>query len=1604
MKKPNFVLFRVLFANLMFLILMLSSVSAEVNERGESEQIAPSYKAGELLIKFSNQGVIDQLQTYLYDKSHNITLPERLNTALVQLSQANGLQTMRRLFLDNFTPEQLRVKFPKRSQRIPPGVVPPDLTKTYLLTFTTAETDIPALAVQYTAFSTDVIYAEPNYLINIFNLPNDTYVDHNQDGIWSVGAWGNSYEDMWGLKCIGMDAVWPVTNEATDIIVAVSDTGIDYSHPDFASSDHLTTNIWQNLDEDADHDGHTLEWNGTKWILDPGDLNGKDDDGNGYVDDLIGYDFGDYDSDPMDDAGPLTGHGTHVAGTIAAFTNNNLGVASISQHARVMAVKGWESTTGSSGDLVSTIRYATVKGADVINMSWGGVYWQSLVDALNDAYAEGVVLVAAAGNKNADVATIYPAALPHVICVAGWDHNNNRASFSNWGDLIDVTAPAVDILSLKANAVSIGTIVGNDYIVYAGTSMASPHIAGLAALILSKNPTLTPDAVEAIIESTAQDVLTPGKDPYSGYGLINPLAAINEAQSVGSNPLSELIITDGSASALVQSNSLLKVTAAVANIGSKSAGSSNYAIYAGNPDIGGVLLVTNSITPLGPGEYIQINDDIDQALIPANTTFITIKLDSGGAIPEYNERNNFLVPITLPYLSNWPKQFLFQYRSSNASTPAISNIDEKGDLEIVVGSQDGKVYVFDSGGNYFGNWPQIADANSGVNTSAKIINFDFDYGGLDLLIGSHALYAWHEDTSFVDGWPQSTGAYIGPSPAIADIDPSSAGLETVVGSSDGALHCWKHNGEELWSFPTGYWIFGSPAVADIYPNEPGLEIVFGSLSGYLYCLKSNGQLKWSRGFADWVNGSPAVADLDPDKPGLETVIVPLGREIYCLDKDGDIIWSFNVHKGIVASNSAVIADINGDGNLEVIVGMGDGVIYCLDKNGQPLWGYQAGWVMNNTAPAIADVDGDGGLEVVIGADDGKLYAVHGDGTPVYGWPQITHGSIASNPSIADINRDGRLEVVVTSYDGNMYIWQTPAISSDTMPWPEFRHDARNSGFYNNKSLYLPNWPKSIDSINSKIDSSPTLADIDGDGKLEVVIGAECWDNNGHQQGRVYAWHEDGNVVSGWPQITTDVIFSSVAIADLDPDYNGLEVVAADTGGYIYAWHKDGISLSGWPKYISDSHPMILSSVAVADIDNDGVLEVVVSGTYFNQTTCKTTGRVCAWRKDGTSVSGWPQDDDSVFGVLGFPFSSPSIADLDPNVSGLEIVVGTPTGYGHVYAWHKDGSRLSGWPVAIDGYAPAVCATAAIADLDLDNTLEVVTNADKQYAWHYNDRDMNGLVDSVLGWPQDIGNSGAFSSPAIADLDTSYPGPEIAVGGADGKVYLWHNDGTLVPNWPQDTGSTISSSPALADVDGDGNLEVILSANDHKVYAWHTDGTPVIGWPQDMGGTPFGPQYSSAAIADINNDGKLEVVAGVTYFEQPNISTSKVYIWTLPWETYPRAPWPMFHKNRQRTGSNAAPILNPIGNKSVNVNSTLRFNISATDADNDCLTYSATGLPSGATFDAKTQTFSWVPTKPGTYSGITFSVKDYPAGVTRSEAITITVRSGTTGKGKNLQQD
>jgi len=393
-----------------------------------------------------------------------------------------------------------------------------------------------------------VSYVEPNHVVTIAATPNDPSFDQLW-GLHNTGQTGGTDD-----KDIDAPKAWDLATGDPSVVVAVIDTGVDFSHPDLVDQ---------------------------RWVNTRDPVGGGDDDGNGLIDDWSGWDFVNDDNDPVDDHD----HGTHVSGTIGATGNNGVGVVGVNWNVKIMALKFLNSAgSGTTADAIAATLYAADHGADVASNSWGGgPYDQALLDAIEYGASRGMLFVAAAGNdgRNTDVTATYPGsyASDAIVSVAATDDDDALASFSNYGAVsVDLGAPGVSILS---------TTRGSTYKSFSGTSMATPHVAGAAALVEDRFPGATLYTIKALLMNTVDPAASlNGKTVSDGrLDIGNALSCENKPQVVLGAPLDGFVAGVGDVIPISVLGADCAVPAGVGNVTAIVNGAA-VALSAASPDSG----------------------------------------------------------------------------------------------------------------------------------------------------------------------------------------------------------------------------------------------------------------------------------------------------------------------------------------------------------------------------------------------------------------------------------------------------------------------------------------------------------------------------------------------------------------------------------------------------------------------------------------------------------------------------------------------------------------------------------------------------------------------------------------------------------------------------------------------------------------------------------------------------------------------------------------------------------------------------------------------------------------------------------------------------------
>jgi hypothetical protein len=829
-----------------------------------------------------------------------------------------------------------------------------------------------------------VEYIQRNYIYEPDRIPNDS-----------------SYSQQYAHRLTGIETAWNTTVGSEDIVVAVIGTGVDIDHPD------LSGNIWQNSGEVAG--------------------NNQDDDGNGYVDDVNGWDFYQGDNDPRP-AG--SSHETMVSGIIAAVGNNGIGICGVNWSVRIMPIRA----AYTSESVAAALEYAVINGAHIINMSFGNYtkskYGDFLVkEKLDNAFGSGILTVATAGNDRADWKR-YPAALWNVMAVAATDQSDYRAlwnngySGTNFGYWVDIAAPGSDIYS---------TSPSGQYAAADGTSFAAPYVAGLGALLLSGNPTLTHVELRAILENTAASAETGLEFFYIGTGRVN--AAAMMAASGGGFPLGEIVEP--------VSRERLPESAAQVPIVLFAHGDS-YQLHYRDFSSEQWVLIGQGNPALDTGQDGFIHASLNN---PGIGTYVLRLTTINGSHTHYDKK---IFGITGGRQQNWPTDVMGDC-SGIGSNPICMDIDEDGKNEIIQSTNGMYTYIWNDDGTLLTGWPKQVSSRPSASTSAVgDVDGDGDYEVVTTTYDDGGIYVWHwQNGQLVEGsWPKHLGYMIRGNPVLADLDGD--GDSEIIVPKEG-VQVYQHDGTLMWSFVMSN--TQAPLAAADLDGDGDIEILLqGWTETVILDHRGNEVSRWYGGG----HKAPVIADLDNDG-NLEIISYRSRTTLRVLipGPRGELTpWTFTGLQGDYGATS--VGDLDGDGKLEIFVADYVGThannkIYAFDYLGNPLtaMGFPKD-VMGNVvqnAPTVADVDGDGNNELLIASSGGLLFGWERTGSLMEHFPRLMGEKGAwTMATAADLDKDGDIDIMLPSIDGIFYIWDFAGpYHSAAVDWGMYRHDPQNSG-------------------------------------------------------------------------------------------------------------------------------------------------------------------------------------------------------------------------------------------------------------------------------------------------------------------------------------------------------------------------------------------------------------------------------------------------------------------------------------------------------------------------------------------------------------------------------
>lgn len=1044
------------------------------------------------------------------------------------------------------------------------------LERTWSLEVATPE--LAAEAAREWAALPGVEYAEVDRRVRAAYLPDDPFLYMSG----SVGSWGQPFADLWGLQRAGAEAAWDVA-AGEGVVVAIVDSGIDYAHPDLAA------NVWVNGGEVAG--------------------NAVDDDGNGYADDVVGYDFANEDSDPVDEYH----HGTHVAGIVAAAAGNGIGIAGLAHGARVMGlgVLG-ASGVGRVSDAARAVVYAVDNGARVVNLSIAAHGRSMLMaDAVGYAHAAGVVCVAAAGNDGAETADTAPANEPAVLTVSAFDAGDRVAAFSNRGVKMDLAAagggdpapPSVradaSVLSLLAASADPSRydtrlVVGDAYLRLAGTSMAAPFVSAAAALVLSLHPDWDVERVRQALRATARDVSRAGFDIESGYGFVDAAAAVLASEPLVAHvetPLGGPFVAGG----------LVDIVGSALGSGFES-----YDVEVGSG--------------FEPTSWTTIADDVatpvDRGVL---TTWDTAALLDGSYVVRLRARRGAEV---------FEDRVGLVVGSASIDTPEVGAALRGGAVVEIRGTAAGAGF---------------ASYHVDVRRPAA------------------------ED----DGW--TSDGIVRASPGAPVIGGLLATFDTAsVGAGDRfdfRLRVANANGtvtvERLG-------VVIDPSI------KPGWPRQLAPVADHQYLT---------------------VADLD-DAAGKQ-ILVGSGNDVVVYEADGSTRagWPRSVAGAFpdsTTTGSPIAADIDGDGNPEVVA-TNRFELFAWEADGTPVAGFPAtgpalGGGGVHLAAADLDGDGDGDDEIVVSGASGSQ-AFHGDGSDVEGWNWTDQ--LGDAPlTLADVSGDSRSEAAFYNR-----VAKTAVVGRRTL---SLRGPLREA---------LSRWPRRARASGAHV--RPSMADVDGDGALDLLLLDEkkasrlrlsAYDA-GARRLRVARWSLRG-ACREIAAVCRPDSSGALSFADLDRDGAAEAVLFVRTpvagAGNEYG-HFVIVGPAGarsTPARRSVAAPATLVSTAIADLDGDGIEDIVGGAVGFDARRLVRMGLVAATAA-GAPIAGFPKplptvvnvDPGEVFPSDEFEhfddarFATPAVVDLDGD-GRREVAFVDPVSY-RLFVWDGAGSASAAedsWPM------------------------------------------------------------------------------------------------------------------------------------------------------------------------------------------------------------------------------------------------------------------------------------------------------------------------------------
>ena len=926
-----------------------------------------------------------------------------------------------------------------------------------------------------------VLYAEPEFKRKLFYTPNDP-----------------SFSSQCSMEAMNIEKAWDFWNIPDEypgdekVLLASVDTGVDYTHPD------LLENIWVNQGEiysneilislledgqiDVNDDNKVSAIEIDQFMATQDDLNGDgkknirdalvsgspfidaaDNEGNGYTDDIIGWDAagtwgtGDSDHDPFPKVGASAGgdwsHGTHVAGILGAVTNNGIGMASPVFNGKILSVKcavdGPDEDEPGIYNGFAGMQYAAKAGYNagyrtIINSSWGGGGSSSSENAAINTFINtyGAVIFAAAGNGNEDTgdeeyAPHYPASYENVLSVCAIGCNGDWGNWATYHKTVDLAAPGESIYS---------TVMNGGYESWQGSSMASPNAASVAGLIWSYHPQLTNINIMQQIQVSADTAIYDANPDYrdcKGEDGENCLGSgmVDAHKAIGMGFLPYFIAEDYKFTEIIGDGD------GVVNPGETghlSISLENAVGWADGVNISVSLQSENDNIQFlrSTAEYGDISNG--NTLFNTENTFkISVISDSPlGDIPlqleilsgsvgddQYRTKAEINLPVSL-------NQAGFPINTSKfRSSPLILDVDGDGLKEIIIGDQQfsGFFHLYETDGSEFSDARFPFETGAAIWASPFAADLDFD-SKPEFGIASKAgkIFLFNEDKLLME---YETNLQLIGTPAVGNLD-ADAELEIVFSgySTNNKLFVINGDGSDAAGFPIllDEKVKGGISLADLNGNGKD-DIIFGTDNDHLYLIYDNGSIadNFPVSTGDRIQSAPLII---PFESSHLIISGCLNDTLYAVKSTGEIQFTVPT-EGKIKSSPAYLTTQEGIG---IFFGSEDEKLYAVDDKGNALGGWPI--ELNGSlsgSPVFADLDGDAEGEIIAVTDKSRIYAFNADGSSVEFFPVTANFPFYGAPAISDLDNDGDLEIIAAS-GGDITVIDVKNQGSVTGFWSQFQ--------------------------------------------------------------------------------------------------------------------------------------------------------------------------------------------------------------------------------------------------------------------------------------------------------------------------------------------------------------------------------------------------------------------------------------------------------------------------------------------------------------------------------------------------------------------------------------